>query len=115
MSDTNADDVPAKCQKLLGQVVDAYSTHLAKEKKYHQDLRTYHDQLEAMMQEEDTRNSLKRKFSESQYIEWEGKVLSCMSCTQAAQAEKCRCQQMYGQRPHLATIRVLGSGDQVLT
>lgn len=113
---SGSDDIPAKCQKLLSQVVDTYSTHMAKEKKYHQDLRVYHDQLETMMQEEDTRNSLKKKFHESQYIEWKGKVLSCMNCTQPVEAEKCRCQQMYGQRPHLATIRLVehrDSADQV--
>ena len=45
---------------------------MAKEKKFDENFRGYHEHLETMMRDEDTRNSQRQKFHESQYVEWRG-------------------------------------------
>jgi hypothetical protein len=103
-----------KCKNLLASMEDVYRKYLEDDKIYHQNLRKYQDFLETKLRGEDELDTKKKKFNESQYIFVNNNtttssdsdvsnvsVVNCQNCKSSEQLEKCRCQQMFGRRPHL--------------
>jgi hypothetical protein len=102
-------DVGTRCKNLLEQYETVYIEYLNKEKEYHHNLRQWHSQIESEIQEEDKKIAIKKKFNDSQFVEWNGEIYNCANFTTSdpitrAQSEKCKCQQLYGQRRHLSSI-----------
>lgn len=91
-----------KCQVLCQQCERVYSDFKSQLIKYASDLEKWHAYLDKKKRE--TYKS--DQFDQSQYIEWTGQPFNCILASQnLEQAEKCKCQQLYGNRRHLFSHR----------
>lgn len=98
-----------KCKTLLDQYQSQYDEYNQQIKKYYQDLKLWQEQLDDDLQIESDLEQQELNFKNSQYIEWDSKIYSCLnnksnkSCTNLStgEHEKCKCQQLYGGRGHL--------------
>ena len=89
------------CQHLLNQFKKVYDQYEDDLKQYKYNLRQWHEQLETNIQKEDDLDIKRKKFNESQYIDWNGNLYRCSPNNLTEQNEKCLCQKLYGNRKHL--------------